>query len=58
MATVQQQITEAFLTKLAQTKEFDSSMIEHLRAILCSGKKPKPDDFIKAFSATTGSDLK
>lgn len=58
MATVQQQVTEAFLTKLAQTKEFDSSMVEHLRTILCSGKKPKPDDFIKALSATNGSELK
>lgn len=58
MATLQQQIAEAFLTKLAESKDVAPAMVEELRRLLNSGKKPKPDDIMKIFSVTTGGDLK
>ncbi len=58
MATLQQQIAEAFLTKLAEAKSFDPAMVEQLRRAMTSGRKPKADDFIKIFSAPQGGDLK
>ncbi|WP_242392227.1 hypothetical protein [Anaeromyxobacter oryzisoli] len=58
MATLQQQIADAFLTRLAQTKEFDPTLIEELRRVLSSGRKLKADDFIKIFSTPAGGDLR
>jgi hypothetical protein len=58
MATLQQQIAEAFLTKLAESKDIAPAMVEELRSLLTSGKKPKPDDIMKIFSAPPGGDLK
>jgi hypothetical protein len=57
MATLQQQIAEKFLAKLADTKEVDAAKIEQLRALLAEGKKPKADDFVRIFSLPAGGDL-
>ena len=56
--TLQQQIAEKFLTKLAASKDVGIDKIEQLRRLLADTKKPKPEEFVKIFSLTAGSDLK
>ncbi len=59
MATLQQQIAEKFLVKLAQSKGVDAEKLDQLRTLLAdSGKKLKADDFVKIFSAPAGGDVK
>ncbi len=58
MPTLQQQIAGTFLLKLAESKDVDPTMLEQLRQAMASGKKLKPDDLIKIFSASAGGDLK
>lgn len=58
MATLQQQIAEKFLAKLAQSKAVDAEKLDQLRTLLEDGKKLKADDFVKIFSAPAGGDLK
>jgi hypothetical protein len=58
MATLQQQIAEKFLGKLAESKDVDAEKIDQLRTLLANGKKPKADDFVKIFSLPAGGDLK
>jgi hypothetical protein len=58
MATLQQQIVEKFLTKLAKSKDVDAGSIEQLRILLAENKKIKPDDLVKIFSLPAGGDLK
>lgn len=55
--TLQQQIVEKFLAKLAESKEVDSARIENLRILLAAGKKPKAEDFVKIFSLTSSGDI-
>jgi hypothetical protein len=58
MATLQQQIAEKFLAKLAERGDLDAEKIEALRALLASGKKPKADELVNIFSQPAGGDLK
>jgi len=58
MVTLEQQIAEKFITKLAELKEVDTDKIEQLRTVLVDNKKVKADDFIKIFSLPPGGDLK
>jgi preprotein translocase subunit Sss1 len=58
MATLQQQIAEKFLDKLAESKNVDAEKIGQIRALLSSSKKPKADEFVKIFSLPAGGDLK
>lgn len=58
MATLQQQIAEKFLTKLAESKKVDADKIEQLEKLLADGKKIKADEFVKIFSVPAGGDLK
>lgn len=58
MATLQQQITEKFLKKLAESKKVDAEMIDQLRSLLGIGKKLKAEDLVKVFSLPAGGDLK
>jgi hypothetical protein len=58
MATLQQQIGEKFLAKLAQFKVVDAEKLDQLRTLLADGKRLKADDFVKIFSAPAGGDLK
>jgi hypothetical protein len=57
MATLQQQILEKFLAKLADSEGFDAAKIEQLRGLLARGKKPKPDELVAVFSLPVGGDL-
>jgi hypothetical protein len=58
MPTLQQQIAEKFLAKLAESKHVDAEKIDQLRNLLADSKKPKADDFVKIFSLPAGGDLK
>ena len=58
MATLQQQIAEKFLAKLAESKDVDAEKIEQLRSLLADSKKLKADEFVKIFSLPAGGDLK
>jgi len=58
MATLQQQITEKFLIKLAESKKLDVEKIEQLRTLITENKKVKANDFVKIFSLPAGGDLK
>lgn len=58
MATLQQQIAEQFLTKLADSKLVDADKIEQLRKVLTDNKKVKGDDFVRIFSLPAGEDVK
>jgi hypothetical protein len=58
MATLQQQIAEKFLAKLAQSKDVDAEKLDQLRSLLADSKKLKADDFVKIFSLPAGGDLK
>ena len=55
MATLQQQIAEKFLAKLAESKDADAERIERLRKLLADGKKLKVDDLVKIFSLPADS---
>ena len=57
MATLQQQIADKFLAKLAETEEIDAAKIERLRALLAQVKKPKAAEFVRIFSLPAGGDL-
>jgi hypothetical protein len=54
MTTLQQQIAENFLKKLAGHKDIDAGKIDQLRLLLQQDKKPKADDFVKIFKVPTG----
>jgi hypothetical protein len=56
--TLQQQIVEKFLAKLAESNDVDSDKIEKLRSLLANGKKLKAEDVVKTFSLPAGGDLK
>ena len=43
MATLQQQIVEKFLTKMAESKDVDAGKIEQLKKLLADTKKLKAD---------------
>lgn len=58
MATLQQQIAEKFLAKLAESKEVDVKKMDQLRKLLAGSKKVKADDFVKVFSLPSGGDVK
>jgi hypothetical protein len=58
MATLQQQIAEKFLAKLAESKVLDAERIDQLRILLADSKKLKADEFVKIFSLPAGGDLK
>jgi hypothetical protein len=58
MATLQRQIAEKFLARLAESKKLDAEKIEQLRTLLADGKKPKAEDFLKIFWLPAGGDLK
>jgi hypothetical protein len=58
MPTLQQQIAEKFLGKLAESKSVDAEKIDQLRALLAESKKPKADDFVKIFTIPAGGELK
>lgn len=58
MGTLQQQIAEKFLTKLAESQRLDADKIEQLRRLLAESKKVKGEDFVRIFSIPTAGDVK
>jgi hypothetical protein len=54
MATLQQTIADKFLSKLSESKSISGEQIDKLRALLADNKKPKPEDFARIFSLTSG----
>ncbi len=58
MATLQQQIAEKFLERLAESKEISAEKTEKLRLALAADKKPKADDYAKIFSDPDHGDVK
>jgi hypothetical protein len=58
MTTLQQQITERFLAKLAESTEVGAEKIGQLRSLLDEKKKLKPDDLVKIFALPSGGELK
>jgi hypothetical protein len=58
MSTLQQQIAEKFLAKLAESKTVHSETIDQLRTLLATGKKPKADEIVKVFQHPGGGDIK
>ena len=58
MATIQQQIAEKFLARLAESKAVDAGRIDQLRSLLADSKRLKADDVVKIFSLPAGGDLK
>ena len=58
MTTLQQQIVQKFLAKLAETDALDAVKIEEIRILLTGTKKVTPDDLVKLFSQPVGSDTK
>ena len=58
MATLQQQIAEKFLAKLAKSKELDHEKIEQIRSLVADGKRIKAEDLVRVFSLPASGDLK
>jgi hypothetical protein len=58
MPTLQQQIAEKFLVKLAESKDVHSETVDQLRTLLSAGKKPKADEIVKVFQHPGGGDIK
>jgi hypothetical protein len=58
MATLQQQIAEKFLDRLAESKEISAEKREKLRLALAADKKLKADDYVKIFSDPDHGDVK
>jgi hypothetical protein len=58
MSTLQIQIVEKFLAKLAESKDLHSETIDQLRTLLAVGKKPKADEIVKIFQHPGGGDIK
>jgi hypothetical protein len=58
MVTLQQQIAERFLAKLAESKEVETEKIDQLRTLLADNKKVKAEDFLRIFSLPAGGDFK
>jgi hypothetical protein len=58
MPTLQQQVAEKFLAKLAESKDVGPDKVAQLRNLIAAGKKLKADDLVKVFSLPAGGDLK
>ena len=58
MPTLQQQIAEKFLARLADSSDVNADQVEQLQDLLETGKKIKPDDLVKVFTLPAAGDLK
>lgn len=58
MSTLQKQIAEKFLAKLAESKNLHSETIDQLRTLVAARKKPKADEIVKIFEHPGGGDIK
>jgi hypothetical protein len=59
MATLQKQITNKFLEKLAHSKGVDATQLNELKTLFSGDKKIKVEELVKVFSLPRGGgDLK
>ena len=58
MSKLQDRVAEKFLKSLADVNEFDAVAVEELRKLLASATKPKPDDFVRIFTAPKDGGVK
>jgi hypothetical protein len=58
MPTLQQQIAEKFVSKLAESDDVDVATIEKIKMLFSENKRIKPEDFIKIFTLPLGEDVK
>jgi hypothetical protein len=58
MSTLQKQIAEKFLAKLAESKSLHAETIHELRTLLAASKKPKAEEITKIFQHPGGGDIK
>jgi hypothetical protein len=58
MATLQKQIADKFLARLAESKDVDAEKIGQLRTLFADTRKLKADDLVKIFSQPAGGELK
>ena len=56
MATLQKQIADKFLEKLAHSKEVDAAQLNELKTLFSGDKKVKVEDLVKVFSLPHGGD--
>ena len=58
MATLQKQIADKFLEKLAHVNEVDAAQLDELKDLFSVDKKIKTEDLVRIFSLPAGGDLK
>lgn len=58
MPTLQQQIANKFIERLAEAKTLEEAALKQLRTLLAGGKKLKPDDLTKLFTSPADGELK
>jgi len=56
VATLQKQIADKFLEKLAHSKEVDAAQLNELKTLFSGDKKVKVEDLVKVFSLPHGGD--
>jgi hypothetical protein len=57
MATIQEEIFEAFYRKLSDTEGFTEAKVKALRELFDGGKKPKAADIIRALAEPAKAEL-
>jgi hypothetical protein len=58
MQTLYQRIIDKFLSKLANSKEFDETKIDQLRVLFSDSRKLRADDLAQVFSGTADDEIK
>jgi hypothetical protein len=58
MTTLYHQISEKFLSKLAEAKEIDRKRVGQLRVLFTDGKRLKAEDIVKIFSGADADQIK
>jgi hypothetical protein len=58
MATLQRQIADKFLEKLAHAKDVDAAQLDELKTLFSGNKKIRVEDLLKIFTLPAGGDLK
>lgn len=58
MAKLPEEIAETFLAKVTESPDVTPEMVENLRALLSTKKKPKVDELVKVFAPPTGGEVK
>jgi hypothetical protein len=58
MPTLQQLITEKFVSRLKVGKGLEEHALKQLSDLFCAGKKIKADDLVKIFTSPPGGEVK